>query len=212
MSGEARNLLFDEDELFDLQLPPRMRLKSSIHFTPVTVARLAARMLAPRPGMRVLDVGSGPGKFCIVAAREVPSATFVGVEIRPHLVRIARRLASRAGLENAAFIEGNAMDTDWRAFDAFYLYNPFAEQLRDDEHVLDRSMTFAPAKFAEYVRGARERLSAAPAGTRVVTYHSFGAPAPLGYELVEDLPIETDRLELWVKSGQRSNHERGAMS
>lgn len=191
--------LLDEDQIFDHQLPRRVRMKSAIHFTPVAVVRCAARLLAPRPGMRVLDVGSGPGKFCVVAARERPEATFVGVELRPHLVVMARRLAARVGVANVSFLQADAMDVDWSTYDAFYFYNPFAEQLRD-AFVLDRSLTFNPSRFVEYVTGVRRRLSAAALGTRVVTYHSFGAAVPPGYDLVEGHEIGTDRLELWVKT------------
>ncbi len=196
MSSE---LDYDEDHIFDHQLPQRVRMKSSVHFTPVAVARCAARLLAPRPGMRVLDVGSGPGKFCVIAACEVPEATFTGVEIRPHLVHMAHKLASRVGVQNVSFVHADAMDVDWSAYDAFYFYNPFAEQLHE-AFLLDRSLSFEPSKFAEYVTAVRQRLSAAALGTRVVTYHSFGAPAPLGYEYIESHVIGTDRLELWIKT------------
>ena len=119
----------DEDDAFDRHFPRSIGMKSSIHFTPVAVARRAARMLTPREGMRVLDVGAGAGKFCVVAAQEVPSCTFVGVELRPHLVHMARKVASRLAVDNATFLEGNALDLDWSAYDAFYFYNPFEEQI-----------------------------------------------------------------------------------
>jgi SAM-dependent methyltransferase len=201
---------FDEDDVFDHQLPRRIQMKSSIHFTPVAVARYAAHLLAPRPGMRVLDVGAGPGKFCVVAAREVPTASFVGIEIRPHLVPVARKLAMRLGVENATFLEGNALELDWSEYDAFYFYNPFAEQLYQTAFLLDRTLRFAPSKFLEYVNGARQRLAVARIGTRVVTYHSFGAPAPFGYDLVKSHLIGTDCLELWIKARHVGTTEAGA--
>lgn len=209
MSSE---LVPGEDDVFDHQLPQRIQMKSSVHFTPVAVARCAARLLAPRPGMRVLDVGSGPGKFCVVAAREVPEATFLGVEIRPHLVHMARKLASRVGVQNVGFVHANAMDLDWSAYDAFYFFNPFAEQLHDEPFLLDRSLTFEPSKFLEYVMATRERLAAAAIGTRVVTYHSFGDAAPHGYDLVESHAMGTDRLELWVKTRHICNVEQAPIS
>lgn len=193
-------LAYDEDDIFDHQLPRRMRMKSAVHFTPVSVARCAARLLVHRSGMRILDVGSGPGKFCVVAACEAPTATFVGVELRPHLVQAANRLASRVGVTNVRFVHGDAMDVDWTEYDGFYFYNPFAEQLYDDAFVLDRSLSLDPMKFREYVMGARKRLLSAAIGTRVVTYHSFGAPAPDGYDLERIHAIGTDRLELWIKN------------
>jgi len=192
----------DEDEVFDDQLPRKMQIKSSVHFTPVSVARHAARLLAPRPGMRVLDVGSGPGKFCVVAASEVPGCTFVGVELRPHLVRVARQLAARMSVANATFLDGDALELDWSEYDAFYFYNPFAEQLNGKSFALDSKMELMPSKFLRYVTATRERLARARMGTRVVTYHSFGAPAPTGYELAETCPAGTDHLELWIKSAE----------
>ena len=199
MSADSAHA-FDEDELFDHQFPRAMQMKSALHFTPVAVARRAARLLAPESGMRVLDVGAGPGKFCLVAAREVPSCSFVGVEIRPHLVKLAGKLAGRLRVTNACFIGGDAFDLDWSAFDAFYFYNPFAEQLSDPLFKLDRTLTLAPSRFLELVTSTRERLAAARVGTRVVTYHSFGAPAPYGYDLVQTERIGTDQLELWIKT------------
>jgi predicted RNA methylase len=207
MSSE---LVHDEDQIFDHQLPRRVRMKSSIHFTPVAVARCAARLLAPLPGMRVLDVGAGPGKFCVVAASERPEATFVGVELRPHLVRLARRLASRVGVSNVSFLHADAMEVDWSAYQAFYFYNPFAEQL-DNAFVLDRSLTFEPSKFVEYVTVVRQRLAAAALGTRVVTYHGLGAAVPHGYDFGEGHEIGTDRLELWIKT-QHCNVEQDPIS
>lgn len=199
MSSQAVLDASDEDDVFDDLLPLKMQIKSAVHFTPVSVARHAARLLAPRPGMRVLDVGSGPGKFCVVAAAEVPGATFVGVELRPHLVRVARRLAARMSVVNATFLDGDALELDWSEYDAFYFYNPFAEQLNGKAFALDSEMELMPSKFLRYVTATRERLARARMGTRVVTYHSFGAPAPTGYELTEAFAAGTDHLELWIK-------------
>jgi SAM-dependent methyltransferase len=189
----------DEDDAFDCQLPRRLQMKSALHLTPAAIARQAARLLAPDPGMRVLDVGCGPGKFCVIAACEMPAATFVGVEIRPHLVKLARKLAGRLGVSNASFVAGDALQLDWADFDAFYFYNPFAEQLHDHSHLLDRRLELDPARFLDYVVGARERLAAARIGTRLVTYHGLGAPPPDGYDLVDTRFTGTEDLELWIK-------------
>ncbi|MEO8549284.1 MAG: methyltransferase domain-containing protein [Kofleriaceae bacterium] len=190
----------DEDRYFDHDLPRRLQVKSSLHFTPMAVARRAAQLLAPTPGMRVLDVGAGPGKFCLVAAQEVPTATFVGIEIRPHLVHTARKLADRLGVTNAIFLEGDALAADWSTYDAFYFYNPFAEQLHEQLFAIDHSIPLVPARFEHAVEEASRRLAEARIATRVVTYHSFGAAAPASYDLVERFPLGTDHLELWIKT------------
>jgi SAM-dependent methyltransferase len=191
---------FDEDWAFDEQLPAAVHLKSSIHFTPVAVARHAAALLAPEPGMRVLDVGSGAGKFCLVAGGAVPHARFTGVEFRPRLVRLATRLAAHWQLPNVDFIHADAFDLDWSVYDGFYFYNPFAEQLYDKVFLLDRTIELAPHKFTTYVAAAGERLARARVGSRVVTYHGFGASPPGGFELFSSEPVGNDRLELWIKT------------
>jgi SAM-dependent methyltransferase len=189
-----------DDDAFDKQLPLGLQVKSSMHFTPVEVARCAAPLLAPEPGMSVLDVGAGAGKFCIAAALTVPTAMFVGVELRGHLVQIASRLATRLGLQNVRFVHSDALDFDWSQFDSFYLYNPFAEQLFETAFVLDQTIDLDPINFVLYVMGVRKRLAHARIGTRVVTYHGFGAPPPFGYELARQVPALSDHVELWMKT------------
>lgn len=192
--------MLSSDESFDEQLPLGLQLKSSVYFTPIDVARCAARLLAPEPGMRVLDIGAGAGKFCLVAAREIPSARFDGVELRPHLVRLANRFAGELRLTNARFIHADALDLDWSEYDAFYLYNPFAEQLFEAGFMLDHTLALDPENFVLYVTTVRQRLALARVGTRVVTYHGYGAPAPLGYELVRKDAAGSDCIELWIKT------------
>jgi len=189
-----------DDETFDDRLPISLRHKAALHFTPVDVARYAAGLLAPDPGMFVLDVGAGAGKFCIAAALAVPNARFVGVEQRPHLVRFATRLASEWAVSNVRFVLGQALDLDWSLYDAFYFYNPFGEQLFEPALLLDHTIDFDPASFALYVMGARQRLGQARLGTRLVTYHGYGGSPPQGYELVSVTSIGTDAVELWIKT------------
>jgi len=45
-------------------------------WTPLAIARKAAEFLA-EPGSKVLDIGSGIGKFCLTGAFFNPEATFL---------------------------------------------------------------------------------------------------------------------------------------
>jgi 2-polyprenyl-3-methyl-5-hydroxy-6-metoxy-1,4-benzoquinol methylase len=78
-----------EDNQFDLLYPPEIRALSRAHWTPVKVARRAASFLVREPGTRVLDIGCGPGKFCIVGALATPGR-FTGVEQRKQLCELAQ--------------------------------------------------------------------------------------------------------------------------
>lgn len=188
------------DRDFDRLLPDSLRGMAEVHFTPVEVARRAAQLLVDRPCAWVLDVGSAVGKFCLTGAAEVPDAMFVGIERRGYLVHVANALAAQLSLRNAAFIHGDAVQLDWSRFDGFYLFNPFAEHLRDTTPALDLTIELDPAFFLHYVEFVRARLAEARIGTRVVTYHGFGAPPPSGYTRFGCEEIGTGELELWIRT------------
>jgi SAM-dependent methyltransferase len=197
MSCISRDPVFDADEVFDLQLPAPLHVKAGLHFTPIEVARHAAELLAPTTE-RVLDVGSGVGKFCIPAAKARASAQFVGVEWRRHLVELAAHLAG--DVPNVAFIHADAFELDWSAFDAFYFFNRFGELVQPRACWLDDTIAPDPGSYLLYISAAIQRLRDARAGTRVVTYHGLGEPLPACYDLVRSDSFGTDRVELWIKT------------
>ena len=59
----------------------------------------------------VIDLGSGNGVTVITAAKR--GATALGVEFNPEMVKLARRLASEAGVaDKATFVEGDLFEAD----------------------------------------------------------------------------------------------------
>src|SRR6185312_4603622 len=115
------------DTAFDALLPPAVRRVSCGFWTPAAVARRAADIFEELGVSRVLDVGSGPGKFCVIAAARAPQLACVGVEQRAHLVAVARSVAATTGIANATFSVGDTTRIPWAGFDGFYVYNTFAE-------------------------------------------------------------------------------------
>lgn len=60
-----------------------------------------------RPGQDVVDLGSGGGIDCLLAARAVgPTGSVVGVDFLPDMIDRATIAAAEAGLGNVRFIEG----------------------------------------------------------------------------------------------------------
>jgi ubiquinone/menaquinone biosynthesis C-methylase UbiE len=77
----------------------------------------ALRLAGLRPGMRVLDVGSGPGDVSFVAARLVgPTGTVLGVDAAPEMIELARARAAEQGLSAVCFTQA--------AIDAIALEEP----------------------------------------------------------------------------------------
>lgn len=63
------------------------------------------------PGEKVVDVGSGAGFDCFIAAPQVgPSGKVVGVDMLDAMLRKARASAQQMGLTNVEFREGLAED------------------------------------------------------------------------------------------------------
>jgi SAM-dependent methyltransferase len=57
-----------------------------------------------RPGQTVLDLGSGAGFDCFLAAKAVgPSGKIIGVDMTPEMIAKARRNAANGGYENVEF-------------------------------------------------------------------------------------------------------------
>jgi ubiquinone/menaquinone biosynthesis C-methylase UbiE len=96
-------------------------------------SRLLLQAAGLTPGMRVLDLGTGPGHLARLAARLVaPDGTVVGIDQSASALAVARRRTEEAGERRVTFIAGDV--TRWMApepFDAvigrlvlFHLANP----------------------------------------------------------------------------------------
>jgi len=184
-----------EDEKFDLIYPRRIRELSSTFWTPMTVAAEAAKLLVTAPDTRVLDIGCGPGKFCLVAA-SLTAGRFTGIEQRSDLVAAARQAANDLRITSAEFIQGNVMEIGFAEYDAFYLFNPFEENLFNG-HKIDRAVPLSSALFKRYTSHVSAQLGARPIGTRVVTYMGYADDIPACYSCEEAL--FGDDLKLWIK-------------
>ena len=112
------------DEKFDTIYPKSIQKLASDHFTPVEVAQTAAQFLVENAQTKVLDIGSGAGKFCFVGAA-CTTGQFIGVELRAHLHLVANQIAENRQLANVAFIHANITQVDFNEYQPFSFYNSF---------------------------------------------------------------------------------------
>lgn len=187
------------DQEFDTLLQDDVRSSSKRFWTPVAVARLAATWLYEVGVKSVLDVGSGPGKFCVVGALSTP-LTFTGIEHRSYLHAASVGLAIRCGVRaRASFVLGDLSTVRFEDFDALYLFNPFGENLFGEEEQLDQMVDLGEQRFAEDVAAVEAAMNRMPPGTRVATYHGFGGCMPDSYILERCENAGTDVVRLWKK-------------
>ncbi len=190
-----------EDARFDELYPAVVRAVSGVFWTPLSVAAQAAELFEEQRVESILDVGSGPGKFCLAAAMAGPTLELTGIEHRPHLVGVAREAARRLRLTNVRFQLGDVTSVDWSQYDGFYLFNPFAENLFAGPDRYDGTVPLCADKRAADIELVERALVAARLGTTVVTYHGFGGRIPSSFRLARSLKSHTDWLNVWVKDG-----------
>jgi SAM-dependent methyltransferase len=183
------------DSEFDLIYPPGMEETAEIHFTPVHIAKTAARYLADSKDAKILDVGSGAGKFCMIGAA-CTEAHFVGVELREDLYVTANRVSKHYNLKNVEFINSNITNIDFTKFDAFYFYNSFYENVVPSGRI-DEEIKLSRELYDEYSLYMKEQLDKMPIGTKLVTYFSYLKEVPDSFDV--RFILADGKLKMWEK-------------
>lgn len=171
------------DQSFNELIPFYLQEKIKQHFSPKEVILKAAEFLCTASNTKILDVGSGVGKFCLLAAQEYPEHHFYGIEIREDLHEAARQLQKKIKVNNVTFLNGNVREMSLQEYHHFYLFNPFYEHL-EPENGIDQSMVFSEKKYLSYSAHVYKQLERMPPGTRVATFHVVEATLPSSYALL----------------------------
>lgn len=108
-AGEATGCCSDDDccgsdQLYEVdlaELPGEVSSSSLGCGDPITLAEL-------EPGQTVLDLGSGAGMDCFLAARRVaPGGQVIGIDMTPAMLARAQRNREKLGLQNVEFRQGH---------------------------------------------------------------------------------------------------------
>jgi len=192
---QPKNWFSSDDQLNEIY-PLSIQSKADQHWTPLNVARKASSFLAAEDNVRILDIGSGVGKFCLAAAFYKPKAFYYGVEQRESLIYCSNVVKQRLHLKNVSFIHANFTQIDFRNYDHFYFFNAFYENLAGTDKI-DDSIDYSGELYNYYNRYLYKQLEQKPAGTRLATYHSLEDEVPKGYHIVGS---EMDNLlKFWIK-------------
>ncbi len=184
------------DAEFDEVYPERIKKLSEIHWTPIEIALMAIEWLELDENSRLLDIGSGVGKFCCIAG-EMTDATITGVEKRKNLAQIAEKVIQDKNITNVRILNTNITKIDFKDYNAFYYYNPFCEQIATSDSI-DDTISFSQKRFRHYEDYVIDQLDTMPISTRIVTYYSQEFTLPESYEL-RNL-FYNSNLALWVKT------------
>lgn len=188
------NIDVTEDD-FNSIYPEKIRILARQHWTSVSVAKLASEFLVDRPGVKVLDIGSGAGKFCMIGATNT-RGHFTGVEQRLELIELSRRVSDSYRIRNVKFIHANITSIKFSDYDAFYFYNSFYENINmanriDDAIKLDIQLYHL---YSVYIAG---QFTSLPLGTRLVTFCSPLNIIPRSFKLQDS--SRGGLLKFWEK-------------
>ncbi len=183
------------DEDFNTIYPQNIRVLSAKHWSPVAVAKAASEFLMDRPGARILDIGSGVGKFCMVGATHT-KGHFTGVEQRPHLVELSEKISVLHGLRRVKYLHANVTEVDFGEYTGFYFYNSFYENTQP-AHKIDDTVRLDVKLYDTYSIYMVEQLSKLPSGTRFAAYCTPPPVIPRSFRLVDSL--YGGSLNLWEK-------------
>ena len=192
----STNNWFDSNEIFDNLFPESNSSLMKRHWTPLEVAKKAAQFLAAEKNVRILDIGSGVGKFCLAAANFMPLAFYTGIEQRGYLVEQAIKAKKILGLKNVDLLHGNFSNINFKNYDHFYFFNSFYENFSFSEN-MDNQIEYSKELYEQYTYLLKTKLESKPSGTRLATFHSTEEEIPADYLVVGTEMKNT--LKFWVK-------------
>ena len=183
-----------DDEL-DFLLDPAFQPHADRHFTSIHIAQMAVAFLTASGQHHILDIGSGTGKFCLIGGM-MSSSLFTGIEYRGDFVQQAKLLASKAELTNVNFIHANLIDCSFKHYSAFYMFNPFLEQI-DATATMNSGAEPSARLYRKYHNHVAHQLDNCLIGTRLVTYYVNEKQIPTSFLPVKKMYQGT--LIFWEK-------------
>ena len=168
------------DREFDRFLPDALQQPSGRFWTPLVVIQTIAEWLIDAQIKTLVDIGSGAGKYAVATALAVPGIRITGVERRPALVATARDLAHTFDVHDRVTFVLGELDAVGPA-EAYYLYNPFAENQYVVAERLDDEVPHSLERYADDVQLTEQLLARAPLDTYAIVYNGYGGRIPTGW-------------------------------
>lgn len=191
--SDLKNHANIKDHQFDLIYPIDLRKLSPLHFTPVEIAKTAAKLLNSNLKSQILDIGAGAGKFCTIGS-VLAEGFYTGVEENERMVQVANKIIKKSNLTKVEMILSNVLDLPFSEFTSFYFFNSFSKFLdRANYLYLDQNQML----YKKYTSYVKQSLDGMPVGTRVVTYFSEGKEIPDSYAI--SLSLHDHKLKLWIR-------------
>lgn len=171
------------DEDFDTIYPFEIRELSERHWSSVFVSKVASDFFCNQKSVKVLDIGSGAGKFCFVAAALHPASEFHGIDIRENFIEISNLLKEKHQIPNASFQLQDVLQMNFSGYDGIYFFNSFQEKI-DPTSAIDERSEVSIEQYILYTNHLFNELNKVPVGTKLVTYFAEEFCVPDSFRLI----------------------------
>ena len=164
------------------EMPERSRpLEPEMVFYQKTPARLVFELVKKAGFTKddvFFDIGSGLGQLSMLV-NLLAGVRTVGVEFDPSFCKYSEECAAMLGLQNIAFINADARETDYSTGTVFFMYTPFRGKMLED--VLDvlrreslkrgiRIITYGPCTYEVAKHDWLYRVSETEPGINMLTF------------------------------------------
>jgi len=174
--------------------------------SPDAVVDRIMQLAQPKPGERMVDLGSGDGRIVIEAAKR--GASGLGVDIDPKLVARAQENARAAGVEKLARFEvKDLFETDLRGVDIVTMYllpevnlqlmPRFIEQLKPGTRIVSHDYDLGKWPFDEMIELALAEKMVGPLGRSRIFL--WVVPSNARGEWTTELPQQGGRWRFGIK-------------
>jgi hypothetical protein len=109
-------------------------------------------------------------------------------------------------------VEGVLGETQLPVADAYYLYNPFDENLLGESEQIDTQVERSTERFARDIANVEQLLRGARVGTYVITYNGYGGLLPAAYREVRVDRALPNVLRLCRKGSSRATGRARGLS
>ncbi len=173
------------DEEFDHIFPKREQRISNRHWTPIHISKMASEFLCHKDNLNILDIGSGVGKFCLVAATLHPKCNFWGVDFRANFVNIASKIKRSYAMNNLNFMCRDILGMSIMEYDGAYFFNAFQERI-DATAKIDEQSIRSHFQYYKYMEHLFNQFNHMAIGSRIATYHTPSFFIPKNFRLEEE--------------------------
>jgi SAM-dependent methyltransferase len=197
MIEKLKKVKMISDDEFDSIYPVKFQKLSERHWTPIRIATIVSDFLCYEKGLKILDIGSGVGKFCLIGSSLKSECDFYGVDFRKKFIDLSDNLKNTYRIKNVHFINKDILNFSLTDYNCIYFYNSFQERI-DDTAVIDHQSELSFNLYRECAKYFFNQLMKMPIGTRLATYHTADFFVPGNYRLVETSLDK--KLKLYIKS------------